>query len=209
MNRTECKNQILNFHSAIDNYERTILNPDYQISPNTQKHLIPIQQSQLNQTYGKLEKYIVKLGKNSVAYSIAFFNGDRSEVLRAIYAVLQDLDYIVGKIDGMSEEEFENLLKPKPTGPTVNASGGAGGYGGDGPGGGGGGGGGAGGSVHFVQVGKEFTREGITIKDLKNPHKEYWLMIFQKIWSWIENPIIELIVLLIAAFLIYWFGWNK
>ncbi len=201
MNRTECKNQILNFRSAISNYERTILNPDYQISQDTQKHLIPIQQSQLNQVYGKLEKYVVKLGKNSVAYSIAFFNGDRSEVLRAISAVLQDLDYIIGKIEGISEEEFENLFKPKSTGPTVNASGGTGGRSGDGPGSGGGGGGGGGGSVHFVQVGKEFTPEGITIKDLKNPHKSYWKFIFGNLWLWIkENIIAEVIVLIIVGF---------
>ena len=65
---------------------------------------------------------------------------------------------------------------------SVNASGGRGG---DGFGVGRGGDGGDGGSVHFVQVGKEFTPEGITIADLKHPHIEYWGMILKTLIGWI------------------------
>jgi len=93
--------------------------------------------------------------------------------------------------------------------PTVNASGGAGGHGGSGPSGGRGGDGGAGGSAHLIQVGKEFAQEGITIRDFKNPHKQYWGMFIKSVWDWIRSHISEVIIGLIITTLATWFGFNR
>ena len=77
-------------------------------------NLIPVLQSQLNHQFGKLEKYIKTLTKAERAYGTAFVSGNsHQDKKRAIWLVLQDLDYIVGKLEGMTEEEFEILMKPK------------------------------------------------------------------------------------------------
>jgi len=89
---------------------------------------------------------------------------------------------------------------------SVNASGGRGG---DGYGNGQGGEGGDGGSVHFVQVGKEFTKEGITIRDIKNIHRQYWLMVFIESWKWFRDHMVSIIVAgLIVAYIVYRLSWN-
>jgi len=89
---------------------------------------------------------------------------------------------------------------------SVNASGGRGGNGYDG---GQGGEGGGGGSVHFVQVGKEFTKEGITIRDIKNVHRQYWLMVFVESWKWFRDHMASIIVAgPIIAYIVYQLGWN-
>ncbi|MEK7555200.1 MAG: hypothetical protein AAB516_00030 [Patescibacteria group bacterium] len=110
MTKNECKNQIISFRSAVGNYEKIILNSDYKLSNDTQAQLITIQQSQLNQTYGKLEKYIIKFTKSENAYVVAFMDYNRQEIFKAIALAIRDLDYISGKLDSITEDEFSDLL---------------------------------------------------------------------------------------------------
>ena len=85
----------------------------------------------------------------------------------------------------------------------INIIAGAGGGGGGGT---GGGRGGDGGSVHITAG---TSHEKITIHDVKSPHRQYWAMLLGHVIRFFKNPIIDLIVILLGAYLIYKFGWNK
>lgn len=89
----------------------------------------------------------------------------------------------------------------------VIAVGGGGGGGGGGP---GGGRGGDGGSVHVVNG---IPPEKVTIHHVKNPHKEYFEMLFGSIWKWISSSImkivIEVAILVIGAIVLARLGLSK
>ncbi len=206
MTINDLKTQVSVFRSQVENYRRTFVNADYSLSSDSRERTLLIHRAGLTQAYGKYEKYINALSKNSDVYLSAFSNN--VEILDDIDAVIQDLNYIHGKLESMGEEEFKSLFEPKSSGPKIEASGGHGGHGFNGS---KGGDGGAGGSVSFVQVGKEFTPEGITIKDVKNPHRAYWRLVFGNAWRWIKkNKIISTVIIgLVIAYLVYLFGWNK
>ena len=119
MKRSACKEAINSFRVAVQNYSETIDNADddsrfYSLEEKIAFHnLIPVLQSQLNQNYGKLEKYTKTLTKAEQVYRTAFVSGNsQQDKKKAIWSVLQDLDYMVGKLDVMSDEEFSILLKP-------------------------------------------------------------------------------------------------
>ncbi|MFY9493201.1 MAG: hypothetical protein WAP55_01875 [Minisyncoccia bacterium] len=154
-----------------------------------------------------VESFILKVaGENS-----HFYKNFQKEVK---YESKSHVDAGVGILMAIKEsiEQGDLSVSESKAGPNINASGGAGGQGGDGPGGGrggDGGDGGAGGSVHFVQVGKEFTREGITIQDIKNPHRQYWGKLIRDFWKWFKEHILTAVIVgLIIAGLVYWLGWN-
>lgn len=87
----------------------------------------------------------------------------------------------------------------------ISADGGHGGHGQ------GGGQGGAGGLVALMQVGKEFTLEGITINDLKHPHKEYWKLILKKLVFLLKKPVaivVEVIIGLLIVYIAFKMRWN-
>ena len=107
MTKNELKNQIVQFKISVDNYRRAILNVDYSLSDDARSRLIEIQQSQLNQLYGKLEKYIDKVGGGiGLTYLAAFGNGTYSDTTNTLSSVVQNLDRIIGRLDGMTEKEY-------------------------------------------------------------------------------------------------------
>jgi len=155
--------------------------------------------------------------KNSVESFILKVAGEKSHFYKNFekgvkYESKSHVDAGVGILMAIKESIEQGDLPIIGTGekPNINASGGSGGRGGDGPNAGHGGDGGAGGSVHFVQVGKEFTREGITIQDIKNPHRQYWAMIWQHMWVWIKNHtsqiVIGVVIIVIGAVIVAWLG---
>ena len=85
--------------------------------------------------------------------------------------------------------------------PSINAFGGGGG-------GGGGQGGGRGGDGGSVIIG--IPPEQIGIQHVKNPHRQYWGMFFGKMSKWILDHIVaEIIVALIVALVLIWFGFKQ
>jgi len=154
--------------------------------------------------------------KNSVESFILKTAGENSHYYKNFikdvkYGSKNHVDVGVGILMALKEgiEQGDLPIVDNSNIPTVNASGGAGGHGGSGPNGGRGGDGGAGGSAHLIQVGKEFTQEGITIRDFKNPHKQYWGMFIKSVWDWIRSHISEVIIGLIITTLATWFGFNR
>jgi hypothetical protein len=80
-------------------------------------------QAELNAEHGRLEKYIAKFGNNPrmsdgvnphiyPVYSNAFSNDVLIRVGNSTDAVLQDLNYITGKLNGLTENEFKEALQP-------------------------------------------------------------------------------------------------
>lgn len=78
---------------------------------------------ELNVEFGKLEKFISKFGKNPrmsdgvnpstySVYSNAFSNDILLRVGPSTDAVIQDLDYLTGRLNGMSETEFQQIANP-------------------------------------------------------------------------------------------------
>ncbi|MEK9131516.1 MAG: hypothetical protein AAB447_01255 [Patescibacteria group bacterium] len=67
---------------------------------------------------------------------------------------------------------------------------------------------GSGGQIHFVQVGKEYTKEGITIKDVKRPHREYWGYVLRSSLIFFKKYFFQILVGLVIAYLASKFGWR-
>lgn len=155
-----------------------------------------------------VEGFILKVAGEKSSYYKNFVNDVKYRSKGHVDAGIGILMALKGSIEQGDFAAVDNRNSP-----SVDASGGAGGHGGSGPGGGMGGDGGAGGSAHFIQVGKEFTPEGITIQDLKNPHQQYWKMLWEQIWGWIKNHtsriVIGVVIVVIGAAIVAWLGLNK
>lgn len=78
--------------------------------------------SELNAEYGKLEDFIMKYGNNPkvrngvnpeyyYVYSNAFSNDILLRVGPSVEAVIQDLDYIIGKLSSVTEKDFKKQLE--------------------------------------------------------------------------------------------------
>lgn len=98
-------------------------------------------------------------------YANAFSADILLRVGPSLDAVLQDLDYILGKLDSMSDLELGPLFDGHKNSYPVENSG--------------------------------------------NFHKRYWKELFRRLWKWIKNPVVDLVVLLLGALLVYLFGLNK
>lgn len=192
MNKNQLIQKITEFYEELRIYRGLLSksrNSMVQIVRNHEE--IAAQRSNLNKKYGSLERYIKKLGNYPMRSDVGggpypvYEVGLSTDILQrrgpCIDAAIQDLEYMLGRLEGMTDEEYQFVINPKPKVhmvPAINASGWAGGH--------------------------------IGIKDIKNPHKQYWKMVFQKIWNWVKNNLItEIVIGLILAFLIYIFGWNK
>lgn len=205
MTKNECKNEIFSFKVAIDHYRRTVLNNDNPLSWDVRSKIIPMQRSQLNQKYGKLEKYLGKIGGGvGQTYLVALGGGSHVKVISALSAVVQNLDRIIGRLDGMTEEEFADLFMSKPQGPGVNAPSvkGADGYSKDRS--------GDGGQAHFVRVGKGLSPEGMKIHDIRYPHRQYWGMVLSPVLRWAKKYtseiVIGVIVIVLGTLVLAWLG---
>ncbi len=223
MKKEELTKEISEFRDKVEQFRRLLLESRDNVMPEiVQNHgEITNQRSDLVRTRARLAKYISKLGKNPrmrdgvnpeyyPTYDNAFSTDTLLRVGPSVESVLQDLDHILGTLDAMTDEEFGNLInqQKQETGTQgIIASTGGGGGGGGGP---GGGRGGDGGSVHITQG---IMPENITIHNLKNPHKEYFKMLFGSILGWVlkhvSEVVIGVVVVVIGALLLTWLGMKQ
>lgn len=81
--------------------------------------------SDLTKAYANLEKFIKIFGQNPkyhdgvwpvylAVYETAFSSDILQRVGPCIDSVLQDLDYIIGKLENIKEDEFNTAVNPKP-----------------------------------------------------------------------------------------------
>ncbi|MBU2524903.1 hypothetical protein KKG71_06950 [Patescibacteria group bacterium] len=117
------KKDIKNFSDRCNIYNDLLSESRDHYMPDLVRNLDEIkkQRSQLNRRYGALEKYLKKLGKNPwmsdgvnperyPVYANAFSNDVYIRVGRSLDMVLQDLDYVLGRLDNMNEEDFKCLF---------------------------------------------------------------------------------------------------
>jgi len=124
----ELKQKILDFRNLVNQYNQLLLRSRDPIIPKIVRNYDQIEsmRSKLNKKFGALEKYIRKLGKNpkmsdgvwDVFYSV-YENAFSSDVLvrvgPSLNTVLQDLDYVLGKLEEITEKEFQEIINsPKP-----------------------------------------------------------------------------------------------
>lgn len=123
MNIQECRKELAIFQEAVKEYRSLLLESRNPSIPKIEKNqgVISERRSQLNRMYGQLEAYIIKLGKNPKMndgvwniiyspYSNAFTNDILLRVGPSVDAIINDLDYIFGRLDSMSEEDFSELF---------------------------------------------------------------------------------------------------
>jgi hypothetical protein len=128
MTLNQLKSFIIEFQNNVRLYRVLLSQSRDRIVPEIRSNHEAIAQmrSTLNAYYGRIELYIKKFGNNPkmrdrihpeyyFAYPNAFSNDVLIRVGHSVDAVLQDLDYILGKLTGMTEDEFNQaLLPPKP-----------------------------------------------------------------------------------------------
>jgi len=126
MTLNELKTTISEFREKVQAYRDLMAKSRDRFRPKIVRNSQQIVQmrSELNAEYGRLERYIKIFGNNPEmndgvkpvvypAYSNAFSNGILIRVGHSTDTVLQDLDYIIGKLNGMSEDEFREALQPR------------------------------------------------------------------------------------------------
>lgn len=171
--------------------------------------------SKLNQSYAGLEKYIKLFGKNPeltdgvwmvafLAYETAFSADILQRVGPSLNAVSQDLDYIIGKLKNMSDEDFGSALgKTNKENNQKNDKKSE--------------------SIGIINLGNKckFDNCKITGFDKGIENRGYHTKILNTSiaknssgiahWyeSWWFQAIIALVVLLIGSYLIWKFGWTK
>ena len=125
-NLEELKDKILNFREKVDKYRSLLLESrgNYMMEIVRNHEEIGKRKAELNMIYGRLENYIAKLGNNpkmrdgvNPEYFPVYNNAFSADILERVGpstdAVLQDLDYILGKLDRLSEEELNMLFNQK------------------------------------------------------------------------------------------------
>lgn len=201
MKKSELKNKIEGFHGELKTYRELL-----SISRDTMVRIVrnglelEEMQNNLNRKYGRLSKYIKKLGNYPMRSDMggrsypAYETALSADILQrrgpCIDVAIQDLEYILGRLEDMSDDEFDSIFALRQLDTNSSRIIAAGDRGGDGGG---------------VIIG--IPTEHVTIQHVKNPHGQYWGMILGKVWKTIKNPVVDLTVLLVGAFLIYWLGW--
>jgi len=125
MTLNEVKTIIYEFRKKVQDYRDLMLVSRDSVMPEIVRNGQQIMQmrSELNGEYGRIEKYIKKFGNNPrmsdgvnpviyPVYNNAFSNDVLIRVGESTDAVLQDLDYIIGKLNGMAEDEFREIMQP-------------------------------------------------------------------------------------------------
>ena len=125
MTLDQLKTNISEFKQKVQEFRYLLAKSRDSVMPEIRKNHQEIAQmrSELNAGYGKLEKFIKKFGNNPrmsdgvnpivyPVYSNAFSNDILLRVGPSVDAVIQDLDYIEGKLNGMTESEFTGTLQP-------------------------------------------------------------------------------------------------
>lgn len=123
----QLKVTISDFRGSVENYRDLLVKSRDDVIPRITRNREEIERMRkvLNGQYGRLHEYLKKLGKRPVlgepatgngyeAYGTAF-SGDNllMRVGPSINAVLQDLDYIAGRLDRMTEAELAAICYPR------------------------------------------------------------------------------------------------
>ena len=164
MKRNEFKKEIEGFKNEMVEYQKVVCNNEVHRDYNERFSLIEKLCSQLNQKYGKLEKYIDHKqigGGIGQTYLKALGNITDSSAINAMSQVVLNIDRIIGRLDAMSEKEFDTL---------------------------------------FTLQKQE------TIHSVKNPHKEYFGMLFRPVWNWMKSHVSEVVMAVIIAVVLTWLG---
>ena len=125
MTLNELKTAISEFRTRVQAYRDLMAQSRDSVMPKIVRNGRQISQmrAELNAEHGRLEKYIVKFGNNPrmsdgvnpqvyPVYSNAFSSDILLRVGPSTDAVLQDLNYINGKLNGLTESEFAEALQP-------------------------------------------------------------------------------------------------
>lgn len=116
MKRDEFKKEIENFKIDIIEYQKVVCNNEVHRDYNERFSLMEKLCSQLNQKYGKLEKYIDHKqigGGIGQTYLKALGSITDSNAINAMSEVILNIDRIIGRLDAMSDKEFEVLFTPQ------------------------------------------------------------------------------------------------
>jgi len=125
MTLAELKTSISEFRTKVQAYRNLMAESRDNVMPEIVKNGRQISQmrAELNAEHGRLEKYIAKFGNNPrmsdgvnpqvyPVYSNAFSSDILLRVGPSTDAVLQDLNYITGKLNGLTEGELAEALQP-------------------------------------------------------------------------------------------------
>ena len=129
----EVKIQIVDFKKNVKAYKKLLFSSaDYgEIVSN--REAIEDKRSNLMKTYARLEVYIQMIGKNpqmsdgvwANLYSV-HDNGLSSDILNrvgpSIEGILTDLDYIEGKLESITEKEFDDMFRKKDNQRAITAT---------------------------------------------------------------------------------------
>ena len=163
MKKDEFKKEIESFKADMIEYQEVVCNNEVRRDYKERLSLMEKLCSQLNQKYGKLEKYIDHKqisGGIGQTYLMALGSVTDSNAVNAMSDVVLNMDRIIDRLDVMSDKEFDALL---------------------------------------ISQKKE------TIYNVKNPHREYFGMLFGSVWDWIRSHVIsEVIVAVIIAIVLTW-----
>lgn len=121
MNKSDFESRISEFYKNVKEYKELLfrsLDNGANLVRNVNK--INEERSNLNIMYGKLSKYIKKLGNYPYLSDIgggpypAYEVGLSADIIQrrgpCLEAIMQDLEYILGKLDEMSKEEFSRIF---------------------------------------------------------------------------------------------------
>lgn len=135
MNKNQLTNEILSFRDAVSEFKQLLLDSRDRMMPEIVRNheKIAADRRALVRKYASLEKYLDKLGKRprmrdgvNPEYYPVYHNAFSTDILLrvgpSLEAVEQDLDYVLGKLEGMSEEEVTNSIKDSPVDPKIIAS---------------------------------------------------------------------------------------
>jgi len=125
MTLDQLKTNLLELKQKVQRFRRLLVESRDSVMPeSTRNHqLIAQMRSELNVDYGKLERSIRKFGNNPrmsdgvnpvfyPVYNNAFSSDILLRVGPSLDAVIQDLEYIAGKLNGMTDDEFREALQP-------------------------------------------------------------------------------------------------
>jgi len=121
MKLKELIKRFIDFKQQVSDFRKLLLKSRGDVAPDIIKNHKEIEEmrSMLNNNYGKLEKYIIALGNSPImkdgidvysAYQNAFADDTLLRVGPSLRTVIQDLDYILGKLEGLSEREFRKII---------------------------------------------------------------------------------------------------
>ena len=113
MTRGECVTQMVLFKTGFVVYRDALANPNYDLDPSVRRTFLESQRSMLNQTYGKLEKYVDIFGRG-VSYIPALGDGFSDDILSSVSSVIQNLDRIIGRLSAISDSDFDEQMRPQP-----------------------------------------------------------------------------------------------